>query len=418
MLSTVALAVVFSATVWGQAAAQGPQWKDRGEYDIFQLVQKETDATKKVALLNEWKQKYPATEFAKVRAGLYLQAYQTLNQIPNVITAANEIIETDPKDVQTLSALLVLAFQLNNTSPEMLAFVEKTAQSLVANIDNKPAAITDEQWKTQKNQTLGLGYRALGWVAMQRKDTAATVSNLTKTLELNGAQGDVSYWLGQAIISQKDETTYADGLYHVARAAVYDGPGSLPPANRQQVNDYLVKAYKGYHGDDTDLDKLKATAKANPLPPAGFKVLSVREVEERKAEQRAELAKSDPSAALWKGIHERLVAPEGEGYYDQQLKGAGIENLRGWLVEQTPKTLVLAMTSKEAGPEVTLELDAPMVGKADPGTELTFNGVPKAFTKEPFMLTMDAEKASIKGWPAPAAKKPAARKPARTKRRD
>jgi hypothetical protein len=60
-----------------------------------------------------------------------------------------------------------------------------------------------------------------------------------------------------------------------------------------------------------------------------------------------------------------------------------------------------------------------MIGKAEPGTELRFTAVPKSFTKEPFMLTMDAEKKNIKGWPAPtpAAKKPAARKPSGAKRR-
>ena len=43
-------------------------------------------------------------------------------------------------------------------------------------------------------------------------------------------------------------------------------------------------------------------------------------------------------------------------------------------------------------------------GKAEPGTELGFEGVASAFTKEPFNLTFDVDsKDKIEGWPAQAA---------------
>jgi len=47
--------------------------------------------------------------------------------------------------------------------------------------------------------------------------------------------------------------------------------------------------------------------------------------------------------------------------------------------------------------EVTLKLDAALTGKPEAGTEVQFKGVPSAFSKEPFMLTMDAEKANVEG---------------------
>ena len=55
-------------------------------------------------------------------------------------------------------------------------------------------------------------------------------------------------------------------------------------------------------------------------------------------------------------------------------------------------------------PEVTLKLENPLPGKAEKGTEIQFQGVPSAFTKEPFMLTFDVDrKDKIEGWPAQAA---------------
>jgi hypothetical protein len=422
ILTTVAVATAFCATMWGQAAqpagqpaAQGPQWKDRGEYDLVQSIQKETDANKRLALLNQWKEKYAVTDFQKLRLGMYLQTYQSLNQIPNLISTANELVALDPKDVQTLSALLVLGFQLNNSSAEMVGFMEKTAQSLIANIDNKPANVTDEQWKTQKPQTEALAHRGLGWVHQQRKNSAGAKEEYTKSLQLNPAQGDLSYALGQAIIGEKDEKTYPTGLFHVARAAVYDGPGALPPADRANVDKYLQKAYAGFHGDASGLDQVKAVAKTNAVPPPDFRILSVKDVHAEKEKMAQAEAAADPLGAMWKRIKEALMGAEGQQYFDSSMKDAQIPALRGWLVEQRPKELVLAMTDKTT-PEVTLVLETPMPGKAEPGTELTFEAVGKSFTKDPFMVTMEAEKGNIKGWPSAApSKKPARSKPAKRK---
>jgi hypothetical protein len=45
---------------------------------------------------------------------------------------------------------------------------------------------------------------------------------------------------------------------------------------------------------------------------------------------------------------------------------------------------------------ITLKLDAALSGKPTPG-EIQWEGVPSAFTPDPFMLTMDTEKAKIEG---------------------
>jgi len=65
--------------------------------------------------------------------------------------------------------------------------------------------------------------------------------------------------------------------------------------------------------------------------------------------------------------------------------------------------------------EITLNLASPMPNDAEPGTEIKFEGVPSAFSKDPFMVTFDVEgKDKIEGWPEPPA--PARRPPARKKR--
>jgi hypothetical protein len=109
------------------------------------------------------------------------------------------------------------------------------------------------------------------------------------------------------------------------------------------------------------------------------------------------------------------------------VKGqGGAKALKGTLVEAKPechsKELVVAI-SDATHPEVTLELDAALTGKPDTGVEIQWDGQPSAFTKEPFMLTMDTEKASITGLnltpcTPPAVKKSAPKKAAPKKSAD
>jgi hypothetical protein len=105
-------------------------------------------------------------------------------------------------------------------------------------------------------------------------------------------------------------------------------------------------------------------------------------------------------------VKDALVAPNGEQYFEGTLKGSAVPKLKGKLVSAKPavrpKELVLAIDTPNT-PEVTLKFENPLSGKAEPGTEIEFEGVPSAFTKEPFMLAFDVEgKDKIQGWPAQA----------------
>ena len=59
---------------------QQKQYKDRAEYDIITKVYGEADPARKLALLDEWKQKYPETEYNLERARFYLDSYQKTGQ--------------------------------------------------------------------------------------------------------------------------------------------------------------------------------------------------------------------------------------------------------------------------------------------------------------------------------------------------
>lgn len=408
---TVSLALGLGVA-WGQAQPK-QNWKDRAEYDLYEAITKAANAEARLKLLDQWKEKYPNTDFQLLRLQAYVGAYQQLNRIPDLLATARSILEMQPKDIRMLSTVAYYTTVLPKPSPDDLSAGQKAAQGVLELLDaeftpeKKPANVTEADWKKSRVAAEAVSYRTLGWVAMQRKDHEAAEKAFTKTLELNPEQGEVSYWLGTVIVAQKKPERQSDALFHFARAGTYTGTGALSPQGRQQVEAYLAKAYRNYHGEDeAGLKELHQLAKASVFPPPGFKIKSRDEIE---IEKREALAKADPALALWVSIKENLTEQGGDKYFVENMKDALIppENMvpfKATLIShepaKNPKILVLGIEDPQKA-DVTLKFEEPLPGVAPPGTALQFRGAPESFTREPFMVTFVVEKENLAGWPAP-----------------
>jgi len=393
----------------GQAAPAAPaekkkQYKDQQEYTLYDSATKETDANKKLATLNTWKDKYPDSDFKMERTQLLLSTYQQLGQPAKMIDTAKEILAIDPKDITALYWIAFLTPTLGSTSPDALDTAEKAANGLL--VAEKPAAVKDEDWTKAKSQTDAVAYTTLGWVAMQRKNNEVAEQNFKKSLAINPNAAQVSYWLGTVILAEKKPEKQSEALFNFARAAAYDGTGALTPDGRQKIDAYLTKVYTSLHGDTSGLAELKAMAKASATPPADFKIKTAAEIA---AEKEEELKKTNPQLALWLNVKGQLLSPEGQTYFDSSMKGAAVPKLKGWLVSGKPavksKELLVSMEGKDQAANVTLKLvgsdgttAAPLTGKPVVGVEIEFEGVGDSFTKEPaLMVTFDVERAKITG---------------------
>ena len=404
--------------LWGQAPQKN--WKDRGEYDLYDSITKEAGAAKKLELLNAWKEKYPATDFKQERLQLYLTTYQALNQPAKMVETAQEMLANDPKDLQALYWIAFLTPSLGKNTEDVLQPGEKAASGLLSNLDTffapekKPPQATEADWKKARTDMEAAAQKTLGWIAMQRKNNEDAAKAFRSSLDLNPNAGEVSYWLGTVLLGTRKAENISPALYHFARAAYFEGQGALVPQGRHEVGKYLEKVYTNFHGDRSGLDELLARAKVNAIPPDDFKIESSYEIAARKEE---EFKKTNPMLALWMSVKKELTGPNGEAYFESNVKGAGlpggaegIQKFKGKLIShkppRNPKELVIGIADPNT-PEVTLVLDEPLTGRAEAGTEIAFEGVASAFTREPFMVTFDVEKAQLQGWPAPA---PAAKK--------
>src|SRR4029077_17082585 len=145
-MRTIFKSILIGSVVLFSLAAQAPQWKDgQTEYNMFSAAKNETDAKKKLALVNVWKEKYPDTEFKLVRLQLYLNSYQQLNDIPNLLGTLNDMLALDPKDLTVMSPFMYYTMASNEFSPASLEKADKVANAALASLENKPAAVNDEQ---------------------------------------------------------------------------------------------------------------------------------------------------------------------------------------------------------------------------------------------------------------------------------
>lgn len=419
--------LIATVTVYAQAQKQ---WKDQAEYDLYVSYTKTTSPDQQIQILNQWKEKYPASDYKLERAQAFLGIYGKKNDGAGMYQACKDLLEIDPKSFQALYFLTALTESLKKTDAQGLDTGVKSANSLLAALDtqfspgNKQPQVTDAQWKDQRNATELTALKTLAWVETQKKNYKEAEKYYVKGLELSPGSALFSSLLGTAIAMQKDPKRQAEAMWHFARAGNLEGTGALDPTAKSQTAAYFNRAYTAYAGDDKkELAEIVEKAKASVMPPADFKIKSK---EEKMAENAEKFKSENPMLYQYLEIKKALQAADGEGYWGN-LKDAELPTFKGKLVsmkpETNPKEIVVAVETADQ-PEVTLMLEKPLRGKADPGTEVEFTGVAKEYTKEPFSLKLevDNEKGDkLKGWPVQAAApkttvKPAAKKPGAVKK--
>lgn len=405
-IAVAALLVTFVSTGTHAYAQAQPQKKvkDQGEYDLYNNVSKETDPAKKLQYLDQWVAKYPETDFHDEQ----LKYYNELNQPAKVLDLGAKTLAKDPKDLTALTLISANIQKIPNPTPDQLASAQKSAQTLLDNLDSlKPATVTDDAWKQARPGLEQLAKATVDWIvtkpardAVDKKDYATAETAYTKLVQQYPNNWQYAYQLGTVLVSEKNPEKYPLAIYEIARSLELPG---MPDQNRKQVEPYLTRIYNSYHGaDDEELKKLRLTAKASPLPAPDFKLKTASEIA---TEKENEFREKNPQLALWLNVKKQLTDTNGEQYFEASLKNAAVPKLKGTLVEGKPacrsKELLVAVPLPDNKPpytaEITLKLDTPLKGKPAPGTEFQFQGVPSAFSKDPFMLTMDQEQEKLEG---------------------
>jgi hypothetical protein len=452
IMKRIAAAAAFSVLVIAGTAQSAHAQCDAahykaGEFEIYSQAAKDVGASafdKAITELNDWAQKVPDSACKAQRLSYMVVAYNGAKQSSKMLGAMSELLalgnpETTLPPSDMIRALYTAAASIGtmqNPTPEDLTNVEKAAKAL-KEYNKKPDGTADAQWEQLKGQLRTAADDALlrvavfpGALALAAKDCDKAQSVYSKALGDYPDKAFISYQLAQSYMctvradATKNDEYRPKAIYAFIRTLVID-PSVTGTQDPKKMPEILTNTYVNFHGGNDGLDQLKEQVKASPLPPAGFTIESATKVSERKEK---EFKEKYPQLALWLGIKGQLASAGGADYFKNTLQGADVPKLKGTVVEGKPacrsKELMISVPEPEqqgtAPTVISLKLDAPLTGKPE-GGEIQWKGVPSAFTSEPFILTMDTEKAQIEGLKTspctPAAAHPGAKKGAAPKKK-
>ncbi len=265
----------WAAAQAGQAAAKAPAWKSREEYDAYQAMAKETDPHKKITAAEGVISKYPNSDFKDIAYVQEVGAYQQLGQSDQAIAAAKRALSANPDNLDALTYLcFAFPFVYNSKAADASAQVEQTDQYAKHGLDvlgklQKPAQVTDEQFTSYVKAKRAIFNNAVGFVALQKKDYAGSMTALKVAAEDNPTDPLTFSMLGQDYL-YSNPPDYDNAIWNLARSSALAQAANSP--NAAALQKFYDQVYTSRHGSNAGEDDIVTQAKGSATPPADFKV--------------------------------------------------------------------------------------------------------------------------------------------------
>ena len=400
-----------------QAAA--PQWKSRDEYDAFNAMASEKDPNKKISLAEAFIAKYPTSDFKAQALVAEMGVYYQLNKSDQAIETARKVLTADPDNLDALSLLsFVFPFTFKGTDADAAAKLSQADTDAHHGLDvlqkfQKPANVSDSQFKQYVDPKRALFNSAIGFVALQRKDYPNAITAFKAATEGNPTDVYTFYRLGLAYL-YSTPSDFDHATWYIARAVSLAQAAKNPAAD--EINTFLKRAYVNFHGNDQGLAEIITQTATSVNPPDGFKVAPM-EVPVKTGDANKD-AYNEMTFPL------KLGGEKAQKTWDA-LKGQPL-GLAGFVdsVEKDPTSdaylvrIDILDSAKSQPGTWDIEIkDAtqPKVTNLSPGDPIHFNGTISAYTATPsLVLTVDGtldpetipEEPKAKPKPKPPVRRP------------
>ena len=304
VMALASLSLVPAPTLRAQDQSGTIQIKDPAEFNAYQMATTQSDPKAKAAALDDFLKKYPNSVAKRAVLDMMFDAYQQSGDQEKTLEAAKQILQVDPNSLKALyfAAYFEKAQCAKNsdqaTCDDAAAMAQKglTAQ--------KPAGISDEDWKKQTDATYPFFHSVIAVDdIVSKKDPKAAIDEYTTELKMyqvpdttkGSALGDtlqlalayVKMQLADAQVARdaqaKAKAAPGDAAAAQAAKAATDKANqdylyaswffarawSYAPANfKSQIEPQLEYYFKKYHGNTDGLNDLKTQAAAALFPPA------------------------------------------------------------------------------------------------------------------------------------------------------
>lgn len=428
MIAATALGLSIGWVLPAQQAS-GPNWKDRAEYDIgVTEYAAAKDAKGRLAVLDKWSKAYPDSELWEDRDNAYLVVYGEMKNGRGAFDKAKQIRTKKPEHYFSLTTVMNGIYTLQPRTDADLNYAIDVADYVMKNEatvfgeKNKPSAYKAEQFAAEKPLVLKLAQQTKAYSLYQLKKWPEAESELSKFIQVEPTQPSFNLMLGQAQYNQakQDQNKVPPAIFHFARAGNYAGTGALPDANKKQADQQAQTIYKNWHGSATGYDQVVTIAKNNAMPPAGFTIENINDINKKDFEAKDAWDKAHPELTWWRdNVQIPLTGPTGASIFESTYKDAGLPpgpptspmamftaKIVSMTPESNPKEMIVEMADPSDPNDVKatlnakLILDPPPPGTMPAGSEIKFKGAVKAFQASPFLVTfdVDTEEKELEGW--------------------
>jgi tetratricopeptide (TPR) repeat protein len=205
-------------------------------YAFFQLLPRVTDPAKRITLLGQFEKAYPdaGSQYAAQINYQYFMAYEMAGQNDKADPYGEKALTTDANNVQVLN-LVAYDYANLRTNLEKATDYAKKVVTLVPAM-KKPEGQTDDQFKAEQNNQLGMAHLTLGYVSFQKAALAKTRRVAPAIQELKAAgdllsgnplQGAALYYLANCYEYQVPPS-HRDALEALNKAVAIQSPWQAP----------------------------------------------------------------------------------------------------------------------------------------------------------------------------------------------
>jgi len=407
------------------AAEGAPTIKDPAEYNAYVAAIQQSDPNAKVSALEAFLTQYPNSVMKTTALEVLMGTYQATNNQAKMVDTAKRLTVANPCSLPALTLLTYLARQnlIAGKDPQQnLADLQQYSSKGLdcVNTAPKPATSSQADYDALKKKVTPIFEAGSGENALQSKDYANAQKHLRAAVEAQPDDLLNVYHLALAYLTpnpRPDEDSL-NGLFFTARAV------NLSNGNAE-LQKYLVKTYKNFHGSEDGLNDLLACAKANPLPTADCPKIT-KYTPPTPAEQAHEMVNGKTPEQIQQlsfGEWELVLqsgSPEDQDKVWSVIKGKPLQ-MEGNVIEVTSNTELHIAASADDIEAKRVDITLTMTGPIPPlkmpkaGDVFDFGGVPTSYTPNPFMMQMSDGKLLKKAGAAPPPKKPPVRRPATRK---
>jgi len=373
-----------------QPAAQSsaPVIKDPAEYNAYvSAVDPAKDANAKISALEAFLTQYPNSVMKNQALEILMQTYQQAGNVKKTMETGAKLVALDACNVRALTLLAyfdrVLAQSGDPNATQLLADGEKYSDQGLGCLPK----ITDAETLKLKPQMEIIFYGTKGIASLTRKDYPNAQQFLHKAVDGSPQEFGLVYPLALAYL-QTTPQDLINGIWYGARAVAI----APAPAVAQQIEPYLKRQYRKYHGDEDGWTDFVAVAKAGTAVPSPFPVKPAP----TPAEQAHDMATKTPpdkmDFAQWEFILQN-GSQEDRDLVWNAIKGKPVQ-ISGTVIKATAEEFDIAASlddidAKKADITLTFDDKVPAKMIAKEGATLDFQGQPASYTPDPFMMTME-----------------------------